>query len=86
METLNYSDLYGIVKYQYDKVKKERESNMSEEERNRRAQLDSLADLYNNPNLSNMSSLANEYLFKKKEKEKEKDDPNSYVYYSKNYI
>ena len=84
METLNYSELYEIVKYQYDKVKKERDSKMTEEERNRRRRLDNLADIYNNPNLSNITSLAGEYL--SNSTKKEKDDPNSYVYNSKNYI
>jgi|694.fasta_scaffold00862_4 hypothetical protein len=84
METLNYNELYEIVKYQYDKVKKERDSKMTEEEKKRRSQLDRLADFSNNPSLSSIRSLAGEYL--STSRQIEKDDPSSYVYYSKNYI
>jgi len=80
METLDYTSLYQIIKYQYDKVKLEREKMMTDEEKKRRKQLDNLANVYNNPSFEKISSIINET------KEKEKDDPNSYVYNSKNYI
>ena len=53
---------------------------MTDEEKKRRKQLDNLANVYNNPSFEKISSIINET------KEKEKDDPNSYVYNSKNYI
>jgi hypothetical protein len=80
METLDYTSLYKIVKYQYDKVRLERERLMSEKEKNQRRQLDNLANVYNNPSFKNLSLIIGE------SKEKVKDDPNSYIYYSKNYI
>jgi hypothetical protein len=80
METLDYNSLYKIIKYQYDKVRLERERLMSEKEKNQRRQLDNLANVYNNPSLKNLSLIIGE------PKEKVKDDPNSYVYNSKNYI
>jgi hypothetical protein len=83
METLDYTSLYNIIKYQYDKVKLKRESMMSDEEKNRRKQLDNLVDIYNNPNYKNLSSMVGEMI---QPKEPEKDDPNTYVYNSKNYI
>lgn len=83
METLDYNSLYQIIKYQYDKVRLEREKNMSDEEKKRRKNLDNTVDLINNPSFEKLSSIAGEMIQAKK---KEKDDPNKYVYYSKNYI
>lgn len=83
MSDLNYNSLYQIIKYQYDKVKAERLAKMSDAEKRRRAQMDTAANIYNNPSLSNLGKAGMEMIKPPPPKEREKDDPSSYLYNSR---
>jgi len=85
---LDYNGLYNIIKYQYDKVKAERDNKINDIEKKRREQMDKVADLYNNPNLKNLSKFGMDIVTLNNDniKKKEKDDPTLYLYNSRNYI
>jgi len=84
METLDYNTLYTIIKYQYDKLKLERDSQMTNEELIRRDNYDNTIDFLNNPSFERLTNITSKAILKKEKKIL--DDPSTYLYYSKNYI
>lgn len=84
METLNYSSLYEIIKYQYDKIKKIRDGGMTEEELARRAMYDRGLDFMNNPSFNGLGELTSNIIMPTPP-QRELDDPSKYIYNSKEW-
>jgi hypothetical protein len=84
METLNYSSLYQIIKYQYDKIKKARDGVMTEEELTRRAMYDRGLDFINNPSFGGLGELTSNMIMPPPP-EKEPEDTSKYIYNSRNW-
>ena len=84
METLNYSSLYEIIKYQYDKIKTERDGGMTEEELARRAMYDRGLDFVNNPSFGGLGELTSNMMMPTPSK-REPDDPSKYIYNSREW-
>lgn len=84
METLNYTSLYQIIKYQYDKIKKARDGGMTEEELARRAIYDRGLDFINNPSFNGFGEITSN-LIMPQAAQREPDDPSRYIYNSREW-
>ena len=84
METLNYTSLYQIIKYQYDKIKKARDGGMTEEELARRAMYDRGLDFINNPSFGGLGELTSNMIMPQAP-QREPDDPSRYIYNSREW-
>lgn len=84
METLNYSSLYQIIKYQYDKIKKARDEGMTEEELTRRGMYDKGLDFMNNPSFMGLGEITSNMILPTP-RERKPDDPSKYIYNSREW-